>query len=161
MRPSGPPATVPAALAAAAIVLAACTSNDASPASAASASAVASHVGHATSAEPSESQPTETAPPEAGDASEEAVEQVEVRLQGDFDPAELTVAAGTTVLFVNVDSYPHTVTEGTGGQAAQDPIVDAELAADDTVRVTFDDAITYELTCRFHPSMQMTITVEG
>jgi len=29
------------------------------------------------------------------------------------------------------------------------------------VRVTFDEPGTYEITCKIHPSMQMTITVEA
>jgi plastocyanin len=101
--------------------------------------------------------------PESAEPSEEATaEEVRVRLESSqFDPSELTIPAGTTVLFLNADSYAHTVTEGTGGQAVEDPIVDRELAENRTVRVTFDEAGTYEITCELHPSMQLTVTVEG
>ena len=111
-----------------------------------------------TEAAETESQAAESEPAE----SEDATAEEEVRLESSkFDPEELTIAAGTTVLFLNADSYAHTVTEGTGGQAADDPIVDRQLEANRTVRVTFDEPGTYEITCKLHPSMQMTITIEG
>jgi plastocyanin len=106
--------------------------------------------------------PADTPEPtaEATDATEP--EAVRVRITSSrFDPGELTVAVGTQVTFLNADSFAHTVTEGTGGQAADGAIVDEEIAQNGTVRVTFDEPGTYEITCRFHPSMQMTITVEG
>jgi plastocyanin len=112
--------------------------------------------------------PTPSASPsaeesESAEPSEEATaEEVRVRLESsNFDPSELTITAGTTVLFLNADSYTHTVTEGTGGQAVDDPIVDREIAENRSVRVTFDEPGTYDITCKIHPSMQLTITVEG
>jgi plastocyanin len=105
------------------------------------------------SAEPSES---------AEPSDDGSAEEVRVRLESSkFDPTELTIAAGTTVLFLNADSFTHTVTEGTNGEAVADPIVDRELAENRTVRVTFDEPGTYELTCKIHHSMHITITVEG
>lgn len=77
-----------------------------------------------------------------------------------FEPAELTVPAGTEVAFVNRDTYSHTVTEGTEGQAVADAIVNEEVAAHATIRVVFEEAGTFEITCIIHPTMQMTITVE-
>ena len=115
-------------------------------------------------ATPAETEAAETAQAAESEPaeSEDATAEEEVRLESSkFDPEELTIAAGTTVLFLNADSYAHTVTEGTGGQAADDPIVDRQLEANRTVRVTFDEPGTYEITCKLHPSMQMTITVEG
>ncbi len=86
----------------------------------------------------------------------------EITVEGSqFVPGELRVAAGTVVAFVNLDSFAHTVTEGSGGQAADDPAVDEMLEADASVDVTLDEPGTYEITCRFHPTMQMTIVVEG
>ena len=106
------------------------------------------------SAEPSESEAAESAASETGEER--------VRIDGStFDPAELTVAAGTEVLFVNADGFTHTVTEGTGGQAVENPIVDEEIPQNGTVSVTFDEPGTYDITCRIHPSMQMTVIVEG
>ena len=74
-----------------------------------------------------------------------------------FTPSTLTIAAGTTVTFT--DTSGHTVTEGTDGTAVDDPIVDEEGGSD--VSVTFDEAGTYNITCKIHSSMNMTITVEG
>lgn len=106
------------------------------------------------SAEPSESEAAESEAPAAGEDR--------VRIDGStFDPEELTVAVGTEVLFVNADGFAHTVTEGTGGQAVDDPIVDEEIAQNGTVSVTFDEPGTYDITCKIHPSMQMTVIVEG
>jgi plastocyanin len=108
---------------------------------------------------------TESAEPSASEAAESeapAAEAERVRIDGsEFDPAEMTIAAGTEVQFVNADGFAHTVTEGTDGQAVADPIVDEEIAQNGTVSVTFDEPGTYDITCEIHPSMNMTITVEG
>ena len=77
---------------------------------------------------------------------------------GTFSPASLTIPAGTTVTFT--DTAGHTVTEGSDGTAVEDPIVDEEGGADPIV-VSFDEAGTFDITCRIHPNMNMTITVEG
>ncbi len=93
--------------------------------------------------------------------SEPAAAEEEVLITGaQFEPAELTVTAGTEVAFVNEDDYGHTVTEGTEGQAVDNAFVNEEVAANSTVRVVFDEAGTFEITCIIHPTMQMTITVE-
>ena len=81
-----------------------------------------------------------------------------VSLSGNaFSPSTLTIAAGTTVTFT--DTATHTVTEGTDGVAAEDAIVDEPGGAD--IEVTFDEPGTYNITCKVHPAMNMTITVEG
>ena len=86
----------------------------------------------------------------------------EVSLTGfAFSPASITVSAGDTVTFVNGDSAPHTVTEGQNGEAADDPIVDEEVAGNSEIQVTFDEPGTYQITCLFHSNMNMTVTVEG
>lgn len=139
-----------------ALVLAACASPAAAP------SATEPPTPSATeAATPSASPSAEES--ESAEPSEEATaEEVRVRLESsNFDPSELTITAGTTVLFLNADSYTHTVTEGTGGQAVDDPIVDREIAENRSVRVTFDEPGTYDITCKIHPSMQLTVTVEG
>jgi plastocyanin len=74
-----------------------------------------------------------------------------------FSPGSLTIAAGDTVTFT--DTATHTVTEGTNGTAAEDPIVDESGGAD--IEVTFDEPGTYNITCKVHPEMNMTVTVEG
>ena len=112
------------------------------------------------SAEPSPStSPSATAEPSATDDAEAAEVRVTIGTS-DFEPATLTITAGTVVVFENEATFDHTVTEGTGGQAVTDPIVDEEVEPGGEVRVTFDDPGTIDITCTIHPSMQMTITVE-
>jgi plastocyanin len=77
---------------------------------------------------------------------------------GRFSPSSLAIPAGTTVTFT--DTTGHTVTEGSDGEAVDDPIVDEEGGAD-PIEVSFDEAGTFNITCRIHPGMNMTITVEG
>ena len=78
-----------------------------------------------------------------------------------FEPAELTVAAGDTVVFENRDQAPHTATHGEQGAPADDPLFDIDLpAADDSGEYTFEEAGDVPVTCKIHPDMNMTITVE-
>ena len=113
--------------------------------------------------EPTQAEESQAAEPsESAEESAAAAGEETVRIDGSqFDPTELTIAVGTEVSFVNADSFDHTVTEGTDGTAVDDPIVDEEIEPNGTVNVTFDEAGTYDITCKIHPSMQMTITVEG
>lgn len=133
------------------MALAACSSTESATPDAAEPTVTAAQTA---SAEPSESEAAESEAP--------ADEAERVRIDGSaFDPEELTIAAGTEVQFVNADGFEHTVTEGTDGQAVADPIVDEEIAQNGTVSVTFDEPGTYDITCKIHPSMQMTVIVEG
>ncbi len=130
-------ATLPALLAATTLVLAACgTTVETTPADDGGAEAT----------------PSATAEVDGGETGNT------VSLAGNqFSPSSLTVPAGTTVIFT--DTATHTVTEGTNGQAADDPIVDETGGAD--IEVTFDEPGTYSITCKVHPEMNMSITVEG
>ena len=142
--------TIPSLLLAAilALALAACGTTASSPSSAES------------EAPPSTSQAESTEP--SASATEAASEEVRVRLESfAFDTDELTIAAGTEVTFLNADSAPHTVTEGVDGAAADDPIINVELAGNQAESFTFDEPGTYQITCKIHPSMNLTITVEG
>jgi plastocyanin len=142
---------IPVLLAILALAVAACSSGGA-----ASPSATEAEAPLATATEPAA---TES---EAAESEEATAEDERVRLESsNFDPEELTIAVGTTVRFLNADSFAHTVTEGTDGQAVDDPIVDEDLEPNKSVGVTFDEPGTYEITCELHPTMQMTITVEG
>ncbi len=116
-------------------------------------------VGAEISDEPSE---TESAgPSESAEPSEAAGDEATVRLvQFEFDTEELTIAAGTEVSFVNADAAAHTVTEGSNGEASDDPIIDEELEQNKSTAFTFDEPGTYEITCLFHAQMNMTIIVE-
>jgi plastocyanin len=103
--------------------------------------------------------PTATASPEPTEASDGSVE-VAVGMSS-FSPTTLSISAGTEVMFVNNSGLPHTITHGTGGRAVDDPAFDRPVDDGGTVTIVFDEAGTFDVTCRIHPSMQMTITVEG
>ncbi|HUF06018.1 MAG TPA: hypothetical protein VMP86_01385, partial [Candidatus Binatia bacterium] len=89
--------TIPAALAALALVLAACgAAADASPSAAES--------------ELPEAAETEAAESEAAESEEAGAPEERVRIESSvFNPRELTVQVGTTVIFTNVDAFEHTV----------------------------------------------------
>jgi plastocyanin len=137
------------------VALVACTTSDSPTAAPVETAAISSSPDPTTSATPSaESEPSATQEAEGDE------EQVTIATS-DFEPVTLTIATGTVVVFENEATFEHTVTEGTGGQAVEDPIVDESVAPGDDVRVTFDEAGTFDITCLIHPTMQMTITVEG
>jgi plastocyanin len=70
-----------------------------------------------------------------------------------FNPATITVPAGTTVTWTNQDSAPHTAT-------ADDTSFDTgRLDPGKSGSVTFDKPGTYTYTCTFHPNMKGTIVV--
>ncbi|MGH2427308.1 MAG: cupredoxin domain-containing protein [Candidatus Limnocylindria bacterium] len=152
------PMPLPALMAALALVLAACAGGEEPTPTAAEPTQTAAAEA---SPSPTEAEQTQDAEP-TEEAGEEEPEQVTMRIDGSvFDPAVLTIAAGTEVRFVNADAFAHTVTEGSHGQVADDPIIDEQLDQNGATSVTFTEAGTYEITCRIHPSMHMTITVEG
>ena len=77
---------------------------------------------------------------------------------GAFSPSTLTIPAGTTVTFT--DTTGHTVTEGHRRHGRRRPDRGRGRRRG-PIEVTFDEAGTYNITCKIHPSMNMTITVEG
>jgi plastocyanin len=69
-----------------------------------------------------------------------------------FVDADIRVAPGGTVTWVNQDSQQHTATgEGTFDTGAIGP--------GESVTVTFDDAGSFPYICSFHPFMTGTVTV--
>lgn len=95
---------------------------------------------------------------EASAGASGAVAMVNI-LNSDFGP-DLTVAIGTTVMWMNADGYAHTATEGSDGKAAPDALFDLQLAAGASNSFTFTEAGPYQVTCTLHPNMNMTITVQ-
>lgn len=73
-----------------------------------------------------------------------------------FMPGSITVKKGTTVMWTNQDSTPHTVTSSGSGEKVMDS---RDLAQGGMYSVTFDTAGTYEYFCTIHPDMTGTITV--
>ena len=132
----------------ASIMLAACGGQSATP----------------SASEPSATQSAAASEPAASESQPAASETAEVRVRirnSSYDPTELTIPAGTEVTFLNADGFTHTVTEGTDGQPVDDPIVDEEIDQNGSVSVSVDEPGTYNITCKIHSSMNLTITVEG
>ena len=71
-----------------------------------------------------------------------------------FMPGDLTVAAGTTVTWVNHDDVPHTVRSTDGA------IKSKALDTDDKFSMTFDKPGTYEYFCSIHPKMTAKVIVK-
>jgi plastocyanin len=71
-----------------------------------------------------------------------------------FTPMSLTVSAGTTVTWTNLDNEPHTVSSDTGLFRS------GALDTNDSFAFTFDTPGTYHFTCSIHPQMVGTIVVE-
>jgi plastocyanin len=86
----------------------------------------------------------------------------EVSMQNiQFDPAELSIAPGDTVTWVNDEGVPHDVqkTGGPGPEFSSGP--EGGMSEGDTFEHTFEDAGTYEYVCRVHaPGMAGTVTVK-
>ncbi len=76
-----------------------------------------------------------------------------------WSPADITINAGDTVHWMNLDTAAHTVT---GGSPADGPsgVFDSSLVmVDATYEFTFDDAGSYDYFCMVHPWMVGSITV--
>jgi plastocyanin len=72
-----------------------------------------------------------------------------------FDPADVEVAAGTTVTWTNNDGAPHRI------QASDESFGSEDLSQGDTFEHTFDAAGTFDYICGIHPTMTGTVTVSG
>ena len=73
-----------------------------------------------------------------------------------FGPQSITVAAGTTVTWINHDDEPHTVV------SADDPktFKSGPLDTDDRFTFTFTKPGTYKYFCSIHPHMTGTVVVQ-
>lgn len=71
-----------------------------------------------------------------------------------FQPATLTVTAGTTVMWKNDDGSPHSVAAQTGAFRSE------PLDTNDSYSFTFAKPGTYVYGCTFHPMMLGKIVVE-
>ncbi len=71
-----------------------------------------------------------------------------------FQPATLTVKAGTTVTWANKDQEPHTVFSDTGLFRS------GALDTGDAFQFKFDKPGTYHFLCTIHPQMVGTVVVE-
>ena len=107
---------------------------------------------------------TDTATEETTEAETEggepSGETVEVGMQDiKFDPQEVTVPVGGTVMWTNNESVPHDVTKESGpGEDFSSG--NGNMQEGDTFEQTFSEAGTVEYVCTVHPGMTGTITVE-
>jgi plastocyanin len=98
-------------------------------------------------------------PPSADTPEPPPQGQVEVVMQGSqFQPAEVTIEAGTTVVWTNQDALPHTVTAGSRGNPSG--LFDEDVGAGGDFSFTFEEPGTYEYYCSIHPGMDGTVVVE-
>jgi len=71
-----------------------------------------------------------------------------------FDPTPLTIPVGTTVVWTNQDTAPHTATSDTKG------VFDTGmLQKGQSGKVTFNTAGTFTYFCQVHPNMHGTVVV--
>jgi len=75
-----------------------------------------------------------------------------------FDPAEVTVKAGTTVVWTNTDDLPHTVTKD-GGPGPDFDSGDLDPGSGEFEQ-TFEEPGTVDYICTIHPGQAGTVTVE-
>lgn len=71
-----------------------------------------------------------------------------------FQPADITVRTGDTIVWENKDPFPHTVTAPSGGPDSPD------IGASASWRWTATAAGAMSYVCKYHPTMKGTITVE-
>jgi plastocyanin len=71
-----------------------------------------------------------------------------------FSPMSLTIKAGSTVTWKNLDSEPHTVVNDAGLFRS------AALDQDATYQFKFDKPGVYKVFCAIHPYMKETIIVQ-
>jgi plastocyanin len=71
-----------------------------------------------------------------------------------FTPKEITVAAGTTITWVNHDDVPHTIV------STDKKFRSKALDTDDQFSFTFTDSGTYAYFCSVHPMMTGKIIVK-
>ena len=71
-----------------------------------------------------------------------------------FDPAELTIHPGDTVIWVNKDLFPHTATATSGAFSSGSIAVDASWS------YVAGRKGVFPYSCTFHPMMRGTIRVE-
>ena len=72
----------------------------------------------------------------------------------DYSPMEMNIAAGTTVVWKNLDGEPHTIASVDG--MFRSPALDQN----DSYSFTFNRPGVFKYICSIHPKMRATITVK-
>ena len=106
----------------------------------------------------SSSQPVRPPAPQQSPAAQQVQSSgnlISVSINGfKFNPADLNVKVGDTVIWTNDDSVSHTV-ESTDGSFKSD-----ELSKGDTFKFTFAKAGKFSYKCGIHASMTGSVTVQ-
>ena len=76
-----------------------------------------------------------------------------------FSPADITINAGDTVEWFNVDTAAHTVTGGSPADGPSGVFDSSLLMADASYAFTFEDTGSYDYFCMVHPWMVGSVTV--
>ena len=76
-----------------------------------------------------------------------------------YTPADITINAGDTVEWINVDTAAHTVTSGSSSEGPSGIFDSSLVMADANYAFTFDEAGNYDYFCIVHPWMVGSITV--
>ena len=92
--------------------------------------------------------------PLAAPAAAQALPAMVVMKNFDFTPMSLTVSAGTTVTWKNLDGEPHTVTSVDGLFRS------GALDQNDSFSFKFDKPGIYKYLCSIHPRMMAAIIVK-
>ncbi len=71
----------------------------------------------------------------------------------DYFPRDLTIDAGTTVMWTNYDGPPHTATDDDGNWDTD------RLSKDESSSLQFDEPGKFGYYCVYHPNMQATLIV--
>lgn len=88
-------------------------------------------------------------------SNQQSGQQVAVSIKNfKFVPQDIVVNAGTTVVWTNQDSAPHTV------ESSDSELKSDELSNGDTYKHTFAKAGKYDYKCGIHPSMHGSVTVQ-
>jgi len=73
-----------------------------------------------------------------------------------FNPASITISAGTTVIWTNQDSAPHRIISDSGNELGS-----GSISTGQTYTHTFENPGTYDYHCSIHPSMKGEIVVQS
>ena len=76
-----------------------------------------------------------------------------------FSPADITVNAGDTVEWINIDTAAHTVTAGSPANVQVEIFDSSLLMGGGTWSFTFDEAGSYDYFCMVHPWMVGSVSV--
>lgn len=76
-----------------------------------------------------------------------------------YIPADTTVPKGSTVVWTNDDTAPHTVTAGIAQSGPSGGFDSSLISAGSTFEHTFDQTGSFDYFCRVHPWMTGSVTV--